>query len=237
MKGYALSRVAQYARYHYISQSKNYLSLLFTMFAMPALIAILSRNMHDVPGIAMAIYIFGSIGFAVRTTFSMRERTSKIREMTLPVSAEERMTFMFFNLAVAFPLVCFITASLAIVVAYPFSYSREIGEAFEELLSDGFLVWPVYIIVQIIASSSLLINLLARRNLFVAYLGAFAGVVIFFAITGRLVLLHIDEHWAEESMFMNVYVPEPVAITLFCLVPVVIYAFAYLALRRRQMKW
>lgn len=236
MKGYSLSRVAQYARYHYISQSKNYLSLLFTMFAMPAIIAILSRNMHDVPGIAMAIYIFGSIGFAVRTTFSMRERTSKIREMTLPVSAEERMTFMFFNLAVAFPLVCFITASLAIVVAYPFSYSREIGEAFEELLSDGFLVWPVYIIVQIIASSSLLINLLARRNLFVAYLGAFAGVVTFLAITGRAVV-EILENFDCQLQYVDVYLPEPVGITLFCLVPVVIYAFAYLALRRRQMKW
>lgn len=236
MKGYALSRVAQYARYHYISQSKNYLSLLFTMFAMPAIIAILSRNMHDVPGIAMAIYIFGSIGFAVRTTFSMRERTSKIREMTLPVSAEERMTFMFFNLAVAFPLVCFITASLAIVVAYPFSYSREIGEAFEELLSDGFLVWPIYIIVQIIASSSLLINLLARRNLFVAYLGAFAGVVTFLAIMGRAVV-EILENFDCQLQYVDVYLPEPVGITLFCLVPVVIYAFAYLVLRRRQMKW
>lgn len=235
MKGYSLSRVAQYARYHYISQSKNYLSLLFTMFAMPALIAILSRDMHDVPGIATAIYLFGGIGFAVRTTFSMRERTSKVREMTLPVSAEERMTFMFFNLAVAFPLVCFITASLAIVVAYPFSYSREIGAAFEELLSSGVLEWPIYIIVQIIASSSLLINLLARRNLFVAYLGAFAGVVTFLAIMGRAVVEFLENFY--HLQYVNVYIPEPVAITLFCLVPVVIYAFAYLALRRRQMKW
>ena len=236
MKGYSLSRVAQYARYHYISQSKNYLSLLFTMFAMPAIIAILSRNMHDVPGVAMAIYLFGAIGFAVRTTFSMRERTSKVREMTLPVSAEERMTFMFFNLAVAYPLACLITASLAIVVAYPFSYSREIGAAFEELLSSGFLEWPIYIIVQIIASSSLLINLLARRNLFVAYLGAFAGVVAFFAITGRAVV-EILENFDDQLQYVNVYLPEPVAITLFCLVPVVIYAFAYWTLRRRQMKW
>lgn len=236
MKGYSLSRVAQYARYHYVSQGKNYLSLLFTMFAMPAIIGVMARNMHDVPGVALAIYLFGAIGFAVRTTFSMRERSSKVREMTLPVSAEERMTFMFFNLAVAFPLACLITASLAIVVVYPFSYSREIGAAFEQLLVDGFLEWPIYIVVQIIASSSLLINLLARRNLFIAYLGAFAGVVAFFAITGRLVVLHIDR-WAEGAMFMNIYVPEAVGITLFCLVPVVIYAFAYWALRRRQMKW
>ncbi len=236
MKGYSLSRVAQYARYHYTLQSKNYLSLLFTMFAMPAIIGILSRNMHDVPGIAMAIYLFGAIGFAVRTTFSMRERTSKVREMTLPVSAEERMTFMFFNLAVAFPLVCFITASLAIVVTYPFSYSREIGTAFEQLLSSGFLEWPIYIIVQIIASSSLLINLLARRNLFVAYLGAFAGVVTFLAITGRAVV-EILENFDCQLQYVDIYLPEPVGITLFCLVPVVIYAFAYLALRRRQIKW
>lgn len=236
MKGYSLSRVAQYARYHYISQNKNYLSLLFTMFAMPAIVGILSRDMHDVPGIAVAIYLFGVIGFATSTTFSMRERTSKIREMTLPVSAEERMTFMFFNLVVAFPLVCFITASLAIVVAYPFSYSREIGTAFEELLSSGFLEWPIYIIVQIVASSSLLINLLARRNLFVAYLGAFAGVVTFFAIMGRTIV-EILENFDYQLQYVDVYIPEPVAITLFCLVPVVIYAFAYLALRRRQMKW
>lgn len=236
MKGYSLSRVAQYARYHYISQSKNYLSVLFTMFAVPAIIGILSRDMRDVPGVTMAIYLFGSIGFAVRTTFSMRERTSKVREMTLPVSAEERMTFMFFNLAVAFPLVCFITAALAIVVAYPFSYSREIGAAFEELLSSGFFEWPIYIIVQIIASSSLLINLLARRNLFVAYLGAFAGVVTFLAITGRAVV-EILENFDDRLQYVNVYIPDPVAITLFCLVPVVIYAFAYWALRRRQMKW
>lgn len=236
MKGYSLSRVAQYARYHYISQGKNYLSLLFTMFAMPAIIGVMARNMHDVAGVAMAIYLFGIIGFAVRTTFSMRERSSKVREMTLPVSVEERMTFMFFNLAVAFPLACLITASLAIFVVYPFSYSREIGAAFEQLLVDGFLEWPIYIVVQIIASASLLINLLARRNLFVAYLGAFAGVVAFFAITGRLVVLHIDR-WAEDAMFMNIYVPEAVGITLFCLVPVIIYAFAYWALRRRQMKW
>ena len=236
MKSYSLSRVAQYARYHYISQSKNYLSLLFTMFAMPAIIGILSRSMHDVPGIAMAIYLFGAIGFAVRTTFSMRERTSKVREMTLPVSAEERMTFMFFNLAVAYPLACLITASLAIVVTYPFSYSREIGAAFEELLSSGFLEWPIYIIVQIIASSSLLINLLARRNLFVAYLGAFAGVVTFLAIMGRAVV-EIFENLEDHLPYVYVHLPDPVAITLFCLVPVVIYAFAYLALRRRQMKW
>lgn len=235
MKGYSLSRVAQYARYHYISQGKNYLSLWFTMFAMPALIAILSRDMRDVPGIAMAIYLFGAIGFAVRTTFSMRERTSKVREMTLPVSAEERMTFMFFNLAVAFSLVCFIMASLAIVVAYPFSYSRDIGAAFEELLSSGFFEWPIYIIVQIIASSSLLINLLARRNLFVAYLGAFAGVVTFLAIMGRAVVEILENFY--HLQYVNVYIPDPVAITLFCLVPVVIYAFAYWALRRRQMKW
>ena len=90
--------------------------------------------------------------------------------------------------------------------------------------------------MQIIASSSLLINILARRNLFVAYLGAFAGVVTFLAIMGRAVV-EILENFDDQLQYVNVYIPEPVAITLFCLVPMVIYAFAYLALRRRQMKW
>lgn len=236
MKSYSFGRVAQYARYHYISQSKNYLSLWFTMFGMPALIAILSRDLNTVSGVAMAIYLFGGIGFAVRTTFSMRERASKIREMTLPVSAEERMTFMFFNLTVVFPLATLVASLLALVVASPFCPAYEIGAEFSGMMNDGFLEWPVYVVVQIITASSLLINLLARRNLFVAYLGAFLGVVTFFAVVGRFIVFQINR-WAEEAVFMNIYVPEPMGIALFCSIPVVIYALCYWALRRRQVKW
>ena len=50
-------------------------------------------------------------------------------------------------------------------------------------------------------------------------------------------IVEILENFDYQLQYVDVYIPEPVAITIFCLVPVVIYAFAYLALRRRQMKW
>lgn len=237
MKGYSFRRVVQFARYHYISQGKNYLSLLLTLVGMPSIIGILSRDMEAIPGISMALYLFGGIAFALRTTYAMRYRSTKIMQSTMPVSNGERYTFMFFNLAVVFPLVIMLTSTLSLAIVYPFSYIQEFSLFFREMMNEFFLQLPIYIMVQIVCSASLLINLLARRNLFVAYLGAFVGVVAFFAIMSRLsleFLVHFAEE-LDEMYFFNL--PEWAALTIFGLVPVVFYACGYWALCKRQIKW
>lgn len=236
MSRYSLSRVAQYARYHYVSQSRNYISLVLTIVAMSAIVGILNRSVITVADVSMAIYLFGTIAQAMRTTYTMRNRATKVLESVVPVSNGERFTFMLFNLAVAFPVTMVLSSIVAMAIVVPFNYSDiPFMTALDYMMQSFYLQWPIYVLVQLLASASLLINLLARRSLFIAYLGAFVGAIIFLSITGRVgVELYINN---EETFINMLSMPEYVGRTLFCSLPVIFYALAYWALCKRQVKW
>ena len=242
MSSFSISRVAQYARYHYTTQFKQYLGVVLQLIGWPLLFGALSRDIETVSGIATAIYLFVAIGFAVRTTYAMRGRTTHILECTTPISNEERMLFMLFNGAVVFPLVVAVTAAIAMALTTPFVYAPvSLGYELWRLLSDVLFNWPIYILVQIIFSSSLLINIMARRNLLLAYVVAFVGVMTLFGIMGRVgleIMIRNEEQVnAFFSNFSNFSIPEPIGITLYVLIPVCLYALGYVALRKRQVKW
>jgi len=236
MSAYSLGRVAQYARYHYTSQMKNYLSLFLVCVAMPVLFGILSRDAYVTMTISTAIYTLGGIAYALRTTYAMRHCATKIMECSLPLSNEERMTFMFCNLAIAFPLFAAITAVLAVSIVYPFSYiDVTYMDVLNELMSKVFFIWNLYVFVQILSSMSLLINIAARRSLFLAYLGTFIGIVIFLGVTARIgahILVNVDPYFFE-----SIEINESVAQVVYVLIPVTLYTLSYWVLRRRQMKW
>lgn len=236
MATYSINRVAQYARYHYISQTRNYLSLILTCVAMPAFFGFLAKDISVAVDISVAIYVMGGMAFAVRTTYSMRERTMKILENTLPISNEERMTFMLFNLMVIFPLAIMLSTIVGMVIILPFNYSgMELGEAVDYMMRAYVLQWPLYVVSQIIASASLLINLLARRSLLVAYIGAFVGAITFTSILGGAGIdILINNDIAQVEAFM---LPESVVNIVFIAIPIMFYALGYWALRRRQIKW
>lgn len=236
MGTYSLRRVAQYARYHYTEQRKNYLSVMFTCVAFPVLFGILSREISAVEGISKAIYLFGGIGFAVRTTFAMRHRGTKIMECSLPVSNAERMTFMVLNLAVMFPLFVTFTANISLLAAAPFNYYEvNVWEVMRDVTHNFLCDWRLYVMIQIIASVSLFLNIVARRSLFVAYLGAFLGVMVFFGAVARI-SVHIVMN-VNPFFFESFEVSDNVARVIYIMIPVVFYALGYWALRRRQMRW
>lgn len=237
MKGYSLGRVAQYARYHYVSQYKNYISLCLSIVGSLVMFGMLSRDMDTVFGIAMALYLLGGLAYARSTTFSLRDRGTKIMESVIPVSNEERFTVMLFNLVVVFPVSLALLSTVAMVVVSLFDYDGNLLLSLKELFEDGFIDWSVYVLSQMVCAVSLLINLLARRNLFVAYLITIIGSITFFTILARIgveLLVNVNEDMVRINI---VEIPEWVGITILCLIPVVIYAFAYVALRKRQMKW
>lgn len=152
------------------------------------------------------------------------------------------MLFMLFNGAVVFPLVVAVTAAIAMALTTPFVYAPvSLGYELWRLLSDVLFNWPIYILVQIIFSSSLLINIMARRNLLLAYVVAFVGVMTLFGIMGRVgleIMIRNEEQVnAFFSNFSNFSIPEPIGITLYVLIPVCLYALGYVALRKRQVKW
>ena len=143
---------------------------------------------------------------------------------------------MLCNLAVGFPLFAAITAVLGVAIVYQFSYTDvDLVVVLSQMISDTFMSWQLYVFVQIVTSMSLVLNIVARRSLFVAYLGTFIGIVLFIGIVARVgahVLMNVDPYVFESINF-----DEDVAAVVYILIPVMLYALSYWALRRRQMRW
>ena len=247
MKSFSIRRVAHYARYHYTSMRNNYLGVLLTMLAFPVVLGIMDKDTCVAAEISMVILLFGGIAFALRTTWAMRNKGMLVLDSALPVSKGERFTFMLFNLAVAYPLACFAVAALSMLIVAPFSMEGTIAEAMNDYFVRFAFEWPVYVIVQIVASASLLINLAARRNLIVAYIGAIVGVIAFIVgasyagvqLANALYDMESSE-WVDlmvADIEANIELVKWIIIAIFVSTPIVFYAIAYSVLRRRQVKW
>lgn len=240
MGNFNLGRVAQYARYHYTSQFNKYLSFALFVFGIPVILGILDRSIHNVEGVAMVVYFFGAMSIARYSMMPLRGRGTKIIESTLPVSIKERVSFMIVNCAVVYPLVALALTLLAVICVAPFQYGAVIdllGAELKDIATQCHLYWPIYILVQIIASTSLLINILARRSLVAASAIGFAIIAILLAILARIGVAFYTFYTEMGYVINNVTIPEPIVITIYCAIPVVLYAICYIALRKRQIKW
>ena len=243
MGSFSLSRVFQYARYHYTVLQNNYLVRLLIIIGLPLLIGVLDRDIDAVTDVSAIVSLFASLGFASLSVFPMRDRGQKILEMGVPVSNGERMTFLVLNLAVVYPLlvyVCAFVVTLITSLLSPHSYS--FMEIFYKLNDCGFGDWWFYVTCQFFAASTLLINLLARRSVFVVYLIAFCGFIALFSFVGWVLGTMIDMGVIYDStiyitpqMFEGVI--EPIIKAVYSLLPVSIYAICYVVLRKLQIKW
>lgn len=238
MGKFSFGRVAQYARYHYTTQQKTYLTFVLAMLGVPLFFGILSRDVNTTVGMAVAVYLAGALGVARNCIKPLRERGTKIMESVMPVSTEERIVLYLFNSMVAYPIVAFLTAVVALVLTVPFDYADiNIAEAIIEMGRSTHFMWALYLFVQVIASASLLLNIIARRSLLVAYVAAavgFTAFLIFISRVGLEIFINYEGVFAEME---SLYMPEWLAITIYAAIPVTLYAIAYWALRRRQMKW
>ena len=241
MKSFSISRVAHYARYHYSVTRFSYLSYILAMIALPTLFGILSKNLHTAKEMLIPIYIFAGVAMAVATTRTMRGRGTKIMDSVLPVTAAERHVFNVFNLAVVYPVLFAIVAAVTLGIVSLFNRDMlSFGEAYALLAEDILLQWPIYVLVQIGCSIALLINLLARRSLILAYMIAFFGSMTL------LVLFVLGMGWLSDNVEFNIFfnlddvdwdTVRYIIKTLYCMIPVAIYTLCYVVLRKRQVKW
>ena len=241
MKSFSISRVAHYARYHYSVTRFNYLSYILAMIALPTLFGILGKNLHTAKGMLIPIYIFAGIAMVVATTRTMRGRGTKIMDGVLPVTAAERHVFNVFNLAVAYPVLFAFVAAVALGIVSVFNKaSISFGEAYSQLAEDTFLGWSTYVLIQIGCSTALLINLLARRSLILAYMIAFFGyltLLVLFVLGMQWLSDNVEFSWSFNPTDAEMDAIEYTLKTLFCLIPVAIYTLCYVVLRKRQVKW
>ena len=237
MREFSLSRVVNYMRYCYTVQAKNYAWNVLCMFFIPLFFALLGRDISVVSGMSQFVYIVAAVVFPVREVWLMRDRGTRILAMTLPVSNEERWLAMVINLALIFPIASMVATVLAFIVAEPFSlydYSMiTLGSSISLHLNETYFEWSLWVFVQLLASSSLFLAIMARKSLVIVYLGAFIGVVLFMYSS---VYLIIDNEWFANA---EVYIDsaELIVKCIFCMLPVLFYALSYVALRRRQVKW
>lgn len=237
MRVFSLSRVANYMRYNYTVQSRSYAWNVLSMFAVPLFFAVLSRDATVVSGMSQFVYIVAAVVFPVREVMIMRDRSTRTLAMTLPVSNEERWMAMVVNLALIFPIASMVATVLAFIVAEPFSlYDSSmitLGSSISLHLNETYFEWSLWVFVQLLASSSLFLAIMARRNLVLVYLGAFVGVVLSVYAAVYLVV--------DNELFLNIEANiesvEIVGKTLFCLLPVFFYLLSYVALCKRQVKW
>ena len=249
MKSFSLRRVAHYARYHYSVTRFNYLSFIVAVIALPVLFGILDKSLDTTMSMLIAIYIFGGVSMAVSTTRTMRGRGTKIMDGVLPVSSAERQVFNVFNLAVVYSVLFAVLSALILGVVAPFHVDEcpalldahvDFCSAYEMLAFETFLQWPAYVFVQIICSTSLLINIFARRSLIFAY------TLVFIAFVGSLTMFVQGVEWMTDNVSFDFLfhldkatkdILEYVAYAIYALIPVVMYALGYVALRKRQVKW
>ena len=169
MRSFSLSRLVQYTRYYYVSNSRFVFTILLMMVGIPLLFGVLTRDYHAVKDSVVAFYVFTAFGSALFSTTALRERGRKTMEMTIPVSNEERIVFMVLNSALFFPLMSMVTGVLALTLGTPFYYGDySLVQKIGSLLSDCYFDYPFYLSIMLMSSCCLLINLLARRRLFVA---------------------------------------------------------------------
>ena len=241
MKSVSISRVAHYARYHYSVTRFTYLSYILAMIALPTLFGILSKNLHTAEGMLIPIYIFAGVAMAVATTRTMRGRGTKIMDGVLPVTAAERHVFNVFNLAVVYPVLFALVAAVTLGIVSIFNKaSISFGEAYWMLAYDTLLEWPVYVLIQIGCSTALLINLLARRSLILAYMIAYFGsqaLLVLFFFGMEWLSDNVEFSWSFNPTEAEMDAIEYTLKTLFCLIPVAIYTLCYIVLRKRQVKW
>lgn len=235
MKSFSLSRVAQYARYHYVTESRSYVWNWLAMFGLPLLFAIMSRDASTVMALSVVCYAVSAFVVPLRTINPLRTRGKNVLAMSLPVSNEERWVFMLFDLAVVMPLVICVTMVLATLCASFF----DPGCSVEALLNEEFdyiFAFESYVAMQIVASLSLLVGLLSRR-IALTYSLLFLGFVLFLRVIVFFLETFDWENFYTFTIEVDSQTVETILKVVFSLIPVLLYGFSYLALRRRQMKW
>ena len=243
MKSFSLSRVFQYTWYHYNVMHNKYLIRLLVIFGLPLFIGLVDRDVENAIGVAAIIYFFASIGFASLSVYPMRDRGMKVLEICVPVSKCERMSFLLLNMAVVYPLVVTIAAFVtALLTAFVDPDICNIKELLLEMYDNGFGDWWLYVTCQLFGAGALLVNLLARRNLFVAYLIAFLCFIALFSCVGWVLgamsemnIINDNTIYFSEQVFTDVI--EPIIKVVYSCLPAAIYVICYAVLRKRQLKW
>ena len=231
MSNFSLRRVAGYARYHYSGSRFHYLGFFLAVLSFTLPLAVFSVFGLYMRVLLYITYVSAGVYFAYITILNMRSRTKMLLDSVLPISPAERYVFCVFNVTVMYNLVMFVVVLVNIGV---FSLLRLGGDKscflmlLEEFISSCTNYWMLMLMPSlIVTSTSLLINICARRSLLLGYL--LGGVVCFLLFLNLLIVAFGLDATTNIGWHICAYA--------ILLLPVVFFILGYVALRYRQIKW
>lgn len=218
MNGY-FNNVAKLFVKHYAENRISYLMLLLGTFAVPILMALLTRNSFAAVSIGMTVLVFDTAYVLSLMTRDLRRQSAVILETTLPVSVGERYGFILLN------------STLITVLGFFIAYmpALAISTAVYPLGSD--IAWTgelgAYLNLRTISSQActhaiLLLIFLSRRSKMVI-----KGVIALLLVVCVQYLFneYVDVEWrGVTKMGINI------------LVAVVAWVCGYFMLKRYQFK-
>lgn len=168
-------------RKHYVEHTKFYSLLALQIFAVPLLLAILSRSAVNAVTISMALVSLTMLLVVHISVKGMRSRYTFVLDNTLPVSLGVRYGFIMLNstvVALVGFLVFYLPSLWLSCRLFP------INEDFEWVLNSAFFNnHTAFVNILDIHALILIVNILVRKRLFVGYaLAALAMAAVSFYV-------------------------------------------------------
>lgn len=229
MGEYSFGRVVRLAAKHYVDHLRRYAVLYSMMAFIPMLFAILSSDIDAASGMSILMFIVGAFAVVPLTMNELRRSGIKIVVNTLPVSTAERMTFIVLNTSVIYSIMAALCAVLGTALVSPL-VEGDLHAALAEMCDDCYCRWEIHVMIWIISSGGVVVNAFARKRLIESYLFAFiAMTLLLWAFSRTVIYIGVDIEWHDSY--------EWIAKSVYCSIPVVLYAAAFFIMRRRQIKW
>ena len=218
MNGY-FNNVAKLFVKHYAENRISYLMLLLGTFAVPILMALLTRNSFAAVSIGMTVLVFDTAYVLSLMTRDLRRQSAVILETTLPVSVGERYGFILLN------------STLITVLGFFIAYMPALAISTAVYPLDSDIAWTgelgAYLNLRTISSQActhaiFLLIFLSRRSKMVI-----KGVIAILLVVCVQYLIneYVDVEWrGVTKMGINI------------LVAVVAWVCGYFMLKRYQFK-
>lgn len=191
-----INQLLQLFKKHYAEHKNTYISLMLALFGIPLLFAYLSKSSVTVATLYVTMILVSMAVVLHISTVGLRARHSYIMANTLPVSTAVNYGFILLNsVVVAFVLVavCYFPVLAFAKAIYP--PMPEFDWAYDVFFGNG----RTYLGVLATHGALLIVNLVGKKRLFLAYL-----IALLLAIFVQILMSeYIAVEWRENAKLIG----------------------------------
>ena len=191
-----INQLLQLFKKHYAEHKNTYISLMLALFGIPLLFAYLSKSSVTVATLYVTMILVSMAVVLHISTVGLRARYSYIMANTLPVSTAVNYGFILLNsIVVAFAMValCYFPVLAIAKAIYP--PMPEFDWAYDVFFGNG----RTYLGILATHGALLIVNLVGKKRLFLAYLIALLLVIFVQVVMSE----YIAVEWRENAKLIG----------------------------------